>query len=98
MTIEVSLLISGLSVAFAIYMGITNAKRNQKADVKKDASEMTTVIVGLESIKDLIKEIKLDMSNVKEEVRDQRDNQIRIEESLKGAWKRIEILEQSKKG
>ena len=55
MTIEVALLLSAVSVSFGILMGLSNMKRNQKCDTKQDVSEMTTVIVGLESIKDLIK-------------------------------------------
>lgn len=97
MTIEVALLISGVSLAFGIYTGLFNLKRNKAQDDKKEASDLTTVIVSLESIKDGIKEIKTEISNVKDEVREQRDNQIRLEESLKSAWKRIEIIE-GKKG
>ena len=50
MTIEVALLISGVSVAFGIFAGISNLRRNQKLDDKRDATEMTTVIVKLENI------------------------------------------------
>ncbi len=35
MTIEVALLISGVSVAFGIFVGISNIRRNQKIDDKK---------------------------------------------------------------
>lgn len=96
MTIEVALLISGVSLAFGIYTGITNLKRNQKTDTKQDTAELTTVIVKLENIGNGIAEIKSEMSNMKNEVREQRDNQIRLEESLKSAWKRIEIIERVK--
>lgn len=96
MTIEVTILLSVIAVCLSGIFGFAIYRRNTKTDDKAEASQMTTVIVSLESIKDGIKEIKLDMSNVKDEVREQRDNQIRIEESLKSAWKRIEILEERK--
>jgi peptidoglycan hydrolase CwlO-like protein len=96
MTIEVTILLSVIAVCLSAIFGYAIFRRNAKTDDKAEASQMTTVIVSLESIKDGIKEIKLDMSNVKDEVREQRDNQIRIEESLKSAWKRIEILEERK--
>ncbi len=35
MTIEVALLISGVSVAFGIFAGISNLRRNQKLDDEK---------------------------------------------------------------
>jgi hypothetical protein len=93
MSIEVTILLSVISVCLTAFFGYAIFRRNAKSDDKAEASQMTTVIVSLESIKDGIKEIKLDMSNVKNEVREQRDNQIRLEESVKGAWKRIEIIE-----
>lgn len=97
MTIEVALLISGVSLAFAIYSGISNMKRNQNADVKKDASEMTTVIVKLENINTGITEIKAEMNSVKNDRKEDREKIIRLDESLKSAWKRIEIIEGNKK-
>ena len=50
MTIEIAILISGVSLAFGLYQGIVNLKRNNDLDVKRDVSEMTTVIVKLENI------------------------------------------------
>ncbi len=84
-------------MSFAVFFGLSNTNRNKKNDTKQDAAEMTKVIVGLESIKDLVKEIKFDMSNMKDDIRSEMEHRIRLEESLKGAWKRIEILE-GKKG
>ena len=96
MTIEVALLISGVSVAFGIYTGISNLKRNQKNDTKQDVSEMTTVIVKLENISNGITEIKSELNNVKNDRKEDREKIIRLEESLKSAWKRIQIIENNK--
>lgn len=92
MTIELAYVISGLSLAFAIYTGIASMKRNQKVDDKKDASELTTVIVKLENISNGITEIKSELNNVKSDRKEDREQIIRLEESLKSAWKRIEEL------
>ena len=92
-TVPVALLISGISLSLAVYMGITNLRRNQKNDDKKEASEATVVIVGIENIKDIVKDIKSDVSNINVEMKIQGERQIRTEESLKSAWKRIEVLE-----
>lgn len=96
MTIEVALLISVVSVAFGLYQGISNLKRNQKVDTKSDATEMTTVIVKLENIGDGISEIKSEMRNVKEDVKEINERVIRVEESSKQAHKRIDGLEERK--
>lgn len=98
MTIEVALLISGVSVAFGIFAGVVNLKRNQKIDDKKDATEITTVIVKLENIGNGITEIKNEISNVKNDIKEDREKIIRVEESAKQAHKRIDSLEKYKQG
>ncbi len=98
MTVEVALLISGVSLAFGIYSGMSNMKRNQKADTKQDTAELTTVIVKLENIGNGITEIKSEMTNVKNDIKDDRERLIRLEESAKLAHKRLDILENYKRG
>jgi len=93
MTVEVSLLIAVISVAFGVYSGIVSQRRNEKQDSKKDATDMTTVIIKLENIGTGIAEIKSEMTNVKNDRKEDREKIIRLEESLKSAWKRIEIIE-----
>lgn len=93
MTIEVALLISGVSLAFAIYSGVTNMKRNNRKDTTEDASQLTTVIVKLENISAGITEIKTEMSNVKSDIKDLRDRLIVVEQSSKQAHKRIDTLD-----
>lgn len=61
MTVEVAIIISGLSLAFAVYKGVCDLKRSDKAEASKDASNLTTVIVKLEVISNNISEIKSDM-------------------------------------
>ncbi len=93
MTIETSVLISVVSVGFAVYMGLTNIKRNKTSDDKTDASQLTTVIVKLENIGNGITEIKNEMGNVKNDLKDSRDRIIVVEESTKAAHKRLDVCE-----
>jgi len=97
MTIEVALLISGVSVAFGIFAGISNLRRNQKLDDKRDATEMTTVIVKLENISNGITEIKSEINNVKKDIKEDRERIIRVEESVKQAHKRIDEITKYKR-
>ena len=97
MSVEVALIISILSVFFAIFFGALNMRRNQKADDRREQSDMTTVIVKLENISADTGEIKNDIKSFKEDVRNKRDNIIRIDEYLKSAWKQINEL-QHKRG
>jgi len=89
MTIEVALLISGVSVAFGIYQGIINMKRNNRKDDRNEATQLTTVIVKLENISNGISEIKTEINGMKSDQKDDHDHIIRLDESLKSAWKRI---------
>lgn len=93
MTIELALLISGVSLAFGIYQGIVNMRRNNRNDDRNDATQLTTVIVKLENIGNGITEIKSEMTNVKNDIKEDRERIIRAEESAKQAHKRLDTLE-----
>ena len=92
MTIEVALLISIVSVFFTIIFGLNSMRRNQKSDDKKEQNDMTTVLIKLENIQAATNEIKNDMKSVKTDVRHNSEEIIRMDESLKSAWKRINEL------
>lgn len=94
MTIEVTILISCVSLAFAIYQGLTNMKRNQKADDKSEASQLTTVIVKLENIGTGITRIENEINNIKSDVKEDHERLIRTEESAKRANERMDLCEQ----
>ena len=96
MRIEIALLLSFLSIFFAIFFGAISMRRNQKADDKREQSDMTTVIVKLESISSDTNEIKNDIKSLKSDVRHNSENIVRLDESLKSAWKRINELAQEK--
>lgn len=83
MTIEVALLISGVSLAFGIYQGVSNLRRNNKQDDKSEATQLTTVIVKLENIGNDVSEIKSDMRNVKEDMKDINIRLVRVEQQVK---------------
>lgn len=92
MTIEIALLISAASLGFGIYQGVSNLKRNKATDDKKDATEMTTVIVKLESIGTGVTEIKSDMRNIREDIQDLRERVVVVEQSTKSAHHRIDSI------
>jgi hypothetical protein len=93
MSVELSILIPVVSVVFAIYAGLSNLKRNQSQDDKNTASQMTTVIVKLENIGNGIAEIKSEISNAKEDIKENRERIVKVEESAKQAHKRLDMIE-----
>ena len=92
MTIEISLLLSALSVAAAIFFGIVALRRNKSKDDKRDAAEMTTVLIKLENINTGSIDIKSTIRGVEGEVKELRDRVIKAEDSAKNAHRRIEEL------
>ena len=59
--IELSLLLSGISVAFAIFFGISNKKRNDKKDAEQETEERATantlMMTKLENIANDVKDV-----------------------------------------
>ena len=93
MTIEVALLISVISVAFALYSGAVNIKRNNRKDTETETTQLTTMIVKLESIDKGVEEIKTDIRGIKTDMKDMQERLVKVEESTKQAHKRIDTLE-----
>ena len=95
MTIEISLLLSGVSVAFAIFFGICSKQRNEKKDTQEDATEQrattdTMVMVKLENIADDLKDIKRESRENREEMKTLRERVVIVEQSLKSYHKRLD--------
>lgn len=93
MNIDVPTLISILSLTVAAIVALTNIRRNHTADDRKEASEMTTLIVKLETINNGVNEIKSDMRNMKNDIQDLRDRLIIVEQSTKAVHHRVDKIE-----
>lgn len=93
MQIDVPILISSLSLCVAGAVGIAGLRRNKATDDRKEASEMTTLIVKLENINNGVNEIKSDMRNMRNDIQDLRDRLIIVEQSTKSAHHRLDGLD-----
>ncbi len=91
--VEISNLISALSLVVALIVAFVNVRRGNTADDKQEASEMTTLIVKLENISNGVNEIKSDMRNMRNDIQDLRDRLIIVEQSTKSAHKRLDDME-----
>lgn len=94
MTIELSILMTGVSVAFAIFFGISSKARNDKKDTEQSAEEKATtntlLMTKLENIADDVKDIKRDYKETRQEVQELRDRVLITEQSLKSYHKRLD--------
>lgn len=86
----IPIVISVLSLLLAAYTFLS--KEN-----KENTSELTTVIVKLENIGSGIADIKAELNTIKKDQRDDHDRLIRLDESLDGAWHRINTIEKQNK-
>lgn len=89
MTIEISIMIAGISLAFAIYQGISNLKRNNKQDAAHEATQLTTVIVKLEAIGSDVNEIKTDLRDIRTEVKVNSADIVRLKQQVKALEKTV---------
>lgn len=86
MTIELTILISVISVCATIY----GVARNMRRDVKTDAVESTTVLIKLENIQTDVKDMKGDVKGMRQELKEVDKRLTKVEESAKQAHKRID--------
>ena len=83
----VSVCIAICSFTFGMYQYLVKNK-------KEDSTQMTTVIVKLETIEGSTRKIESAIEDLKKEVRMDHDTLIKLEASVKAAWKAIDELKQ----
>lgn len=82
--------VSILSLIVSAVVGFSAIKSRNSSETKQETTQLTTLIVKLENINDGVMEIKADMRNMKDDVRELRDRLIKVEESTKSAHKRLD--------
>ena len=94
MTVELSLLLSGISIAFAIFFGISSKSRNDRKDIEQETENRTEthtlLMTKLESIAEDVKDIKRDYRETNAEVQNLRERVVAVEQSLKSYHKRLD--------
>lgn len=93
-SIEVTILLSAISVSAALIFGVYNIRRNNNKDCAESATQSAKIIAKLEGIEQGVSEIKDKVKNVEDSVKIDHDRIIRLEESAKQAHKRIDRVEQ----
>ena len=93
MQIDTGLLLSVLSLGVAAIVAVTNIRRNARHDDKREATELTTLLVKIENINNGINEIKSDVRNMRQDIQDVRERLVIVEQSVKSAHHRLDALE-----
>lgn len=92
MTVEVSLVITCVSVISAILFGFAAWKRGTTTDARTDAVEQATINVKLDNISHGVDEIKVEQRSLNKDIRDLTERVSAVEQSTKSAHKRIDDM------
>lgn len=98
MNIEIALLISVISVCFSVYFGLKNNKRTDTKDIEERVKDNTRINVKLDDIGQDTKEIKSEISSMREDIKMHNDRIIKVEESCRQAHHRLNGLEERLNG
>lgn len=93
MAIEVSLILSVISVSFAIYFGLKNSKRSDTKDIEERVKANTEINYKLDTVLNTTKEIKDEVSDLKKVVNGHGEAIVRLEASYKSEHRRIDGIE-----
>lgn len=80
-----------ISICSLLLAGYTFLSKNSK----ENTTELTTVIVKLESIGNGISDIKSELAHLKDDQKEDHDRLIKLETSLATVWKRIDELKEA---
>ena len=95
LTIEVStaIIISVLSLAFSVFMGLKSNKRTDTKDIEERVKENTRINMKLDAITSNTTDIKNEVSEMRKEINSHDNRIVKVEESVKSAHHRIDGLE-----
>jgi hypothetical protein len=92
MKVDISLIISLISVAFAVFFGLKNNKRTDVKDIEERVKENTKINIKLDNIGQTTQDIKSEISSMRDDIKSHNDRIIKLEESCKSAHHRLDGL------
>lgn len=93
MATYITILISAISLSFAIYMGLRNNRKADDKDIADKVARDTRIDLKLEEITNYVKEIRDDNTETKRQLADMNRRIIITEQSVKSAHHRIDKIE-----
>lgn len=93
MATYITIIISAISVSFAIYIGLRNNRKTDNKDIADKVARDTRIDVKLEEISSYVKEIRDDNSETKRQLIELNRQLALVEASAKSAHHRIDKIE-----
>lgn len=91
----IAILISFVSLCFAMWIGLKGDKRTDTKDIEERAKENARINFKLDEISGTTRDIKADVTSMRNEIKSHNDRLIKVEESAKQAHKRIDLLDKT---
>lgn len=92
MVTYITIVVSVISVSFAIYFGLKSNRRADNQDIANTASNNAIINMKLDTIGDNVKEIKVDVAETKKQYIDMDKRLVKVEESTKSAHHRLDAI------
>lgn len=93
MATYITIVISAISLSFAIYIGLRNNRKTDNKDIADKVARDTRIDVKLEEISSYVKEIRDDNSETKRQLIELNRQLALVEASAKSAHHRIDKIE-----
>lgn len=87
-----SLIVSVVSVSFAIYFGLKNNRRSDEKEIAERIARDTRTDMKLDSIATDVKEVKETVKSIQSDVKDHEGRIVKLEASYKAEHKRLDEL------
>lgn len=87
-----SLIVSVVSVSFAIYFGLKNNRRTNEKDIAERIARDTRTDMKLDAIANDVKEVKETVKSIQSDVKDHEGRIVKLEASYKAEHKRLDEL------
>ena len=93
MKIEVTILVSIISVCFAIYFGLRNNKRSDVKEIEQRVKERTETNMKLDQISRNVSDIKESISDTNKDLQELKEKIALVEQKTNKAHVRLDVIE-----
>ena len=90
--IEITLLISIISVSFSVFFGLKNSRKTDEKDITERITRDTRTDMKLDEIGSNVREVKETVKNIQNDIKDHEGRIVKLESSLKAEHKRLNEL------
>ena len=90
--IEITLLISIISVSFSVFFGLKNSRKTDEKDITERITRDTRTDMKLDEIGSNVREVKETVKNIQNDIKDHEGRIVKLESSLKAEHKRLDEL------